>query len=117
MNKLTYTRLADSVIAIDLQNGYTVIALYGWHKGTYYGQFLLKDNQIDNWHLIEKLGRVPFGKANYNTICSAILKYVANLLDENFFDYYIKRYKYEVKCFEVGNEYFEKERLGSSSVS
>lgn len=117
MNKLTYTRLGDSVIAIDLKNGYTVIALYGWYKGTYYSRFLLKDNQIDNWSLIEKLEKVNFEKANYNTIRSAILKYVAALLDENFFDYYVKRYEYEVKCFEFGNEHYEKEKLGSPNAS
>lgn len=111
MKKLTYRKIADSAIIIDLHNGYSVIALYGWYKGCYHSQFLLKDNQIDNWSLIEKLGRVPFKRADYNTICRELLRYVKTLLEENFFDYYIQRYAYEVKCFDKGNEYFENKRI------
>lgn len=112
MEKLTYKKIADSAIIIDLHNGYSVIALYGWYKGCYHSQFLLKNNQIDNWSLIEKLGKVPFKKANYNNICYVLLKYVGNLVDENFFEYYIERYTYEVKCFDKGHEFFENEQIG-----
>ena len=49
---------------------------------------------------------------NYKTINKAILKHVANLLSDGFFDYYIDRYDYELKCFDIGNELFELERLG-----
>ena len=43
---------------------------------------------------------------------AAILKKIATLLNEGFFDYYISRYEYELKCFDLGNDVLEKERLG-----
>ena len=49
---------------------------------------------------------------DYKIINRAILKHVAILLSDGFFDCYIKRYEYELKCFDIGNEIAEKERLG-----
>ena len=43
---------------------------------------------------------------------SAKLKQVSTFLEEGFFDKYIERYEYETKCFDIGNEQMEKERLG-----
>lgn len=34
---------------------------------------------------------------------------------EKFFDPFIKRYEYELKCFERGNELFEQERLSKTN--
>lgn len=34
---------------------------------------------------------------------------------EKYFDYFVKRYEYELKCFERGNELFEQERLGKNN--
>ena len=61
--------------------------------------------------MIEKADKLVF-HVNNNTINSAILKQVSTFLDEGFFDYYIQRYKYEMNCFDVGNNLSEKERLG-----
>mgnify|MGYP007130715032 CR=1 FL=1 len=44
-------------------------------------------------------------------INSAVLKQVATFLEDGFFDYYIQRYEYELKCFDIGCEVLEKERL------
>ena len=51
-------------------------------------------------------------KKKSKIINKAILKHVATLLSDGFFDYYINRYEYEMKCFDVGNNLAEKERLG-----
>lgn len=43
-----------------------------------------------------------------------IVHYAVTVADENgakYFDSYIERYEYELKCFERGNELFEQERL------
>jgi len=115
MTKLTYTKIGNDSIAINLQNGYTVIAMKLLNPKTmkYEVTIRIKDDNIDMLDLIEKQEKVEFD-ANYKTINSAILKYVATLLSNGFFDYYIKRYCYMMKCFDRGHELFEKERLNAS---
>ena len=118
MAKLKYEKYNNSnnVIAIDLHNGYTVIAVSGFsiEKELYTTTLLLKANGIDTWKLIEKAECLEFSATN-QTINMAILKTVSKYLEEGFFDYYIKRYEYEQKCFDKGNEYFEKGKLHEKS--
>ena len=115
MQRLKYEKFNNSneVITINLHNGYSVIAVTGFdtENGVYATTLFLKDNTIDTWKLIENAENLEF-HANQNTINSAILKKVSEFLKEGFFDYYIERYKYELKCFDRGNEIIEKERLG-----
>ena len=115
MQRLKYEKFNNSneVITIDLRNGYTVIAVTGYdvETKTYITTLFLKENTIDTWKLIENAENLEF-HANHNTINSAILKQVSTFLQEGFFDYYIQRYEYEMKCFDKGNSIYEKERLG-----
>ena len=115
MQRLKYEKFNNSneVITIDLHNGYTVIAVTGFdvENKVYITTLFLKDNTIDTWKLIEKADKLVF-HANNNTVNSAILKQVSVFLDEGFFNYYIQRYKYEMNCFDVDNDFAEKERLG-----
>ncbi len=115
MGKLTYTKIGNDIITIDLQNGYTVIAtkLFKREIKKYEVTLRIKDNSVDILDLIGKQEKVEFD-ATYKTINSAILKYVATLLSDGFFDYYIRRYDYMMKCFDRGHELFEKERLNAS---
>ena len=113
-SKLTYEnyRGCKDILTIDLHNDYTVIAIKSWNpdEHKYTVQLMLKDNTIDKWDLIEKAESIEFN-VDYKIINKAILKHVATLLSDGFFDYYIQRYEYELKCFDRGNELFEKERL------
>ena len=115
MQRLKYEKFNNSndVITIDIHNGYTVIAVTGFNteNGVYTTTLFLKDNTIDTWKLIENAENLEF-HANHNTINSAILKQVSTFLQEGFFDYYIQRYEYEMKCFDKGNSIYEKERIG-----
>ena len=115
MQRLKYEKFNNSndVITIDLHNGYTVIAVTGFNaeNRVYTTTLFLKENTIDTWKLIENAENLEF-HANHNTINSAILKQVSTFLQEGFFDYYIQRYEYEMKCFDKGNSIYEKERLG-----
>ena len=114
MQRLKYEKFNNSneVITINLHNGYSVIAVTGFNieNEVYTTTLFLKGNTIDTWKLIEKAENLEFN-ANQNTINSAILKKVSEFLKEGFFDYYIERYEYELKCFDIGNEIAEKERL------
>ena len=115
MQRLKYEKFNSSndVIMIDLHNGYTVIAVTGFNteNRVYTTTLFLKENTIDTWKLIENAENLEF-HANHNAINSAILKQVSTFLQEGFFDYYIQRYEYEMKCFDKGNSIYEKERLG-----
>ena len=114
-NKLEYKHYkgCKDIITIDLHNDYTVIAIKSWNpdEHKYIVQLMLKENTVGKWDLIEKAESLEFN-VGHKIINSAILKHVATLLSEGFFDYYIKRYEYELKCFDIGNEIAEKERLG-----
>ena len=115
MQKLKYKKFNNSkdVITIDLHNRYSVIAVTGLdvENRVYTTTLFLKENTIDTWKLVENAENLEF-HVNQNTINSAILKKVSSFLEEGFFDYYIERYEYELKCFDIGNEIAEKERLG-----
>lgn len=113
MQRLKYEKYRNSneIITIDLHNGYTVIAISTGENGSYIATLFLKENTIDTWKLIENAENLEF-HANQNTINSAILKQISTFLEEGFFDYYIQRYEYEMKCFDIGDEIKQKERLG-----
>jgi hypothetical protein len=107
----------DNIITIDLHNNYTVIAIIGKNENDNYDvQLMLKENSVDKWDIIEKAEHLIFNATN-KTIHSAILKTVDTYLHEDFFNYYINRYEYELKCFDIGNELECKERLSNINVS
>jgi hypothetical protein len=112
MNKLTYTKIANDTISIDLHNGYTVVAmeLFNYDAKKYEVTFYLKDNNINMLDLIERMQNTEFD-TTYKNINSAILKYVATSLSNGDFNYYINRYDYMMKCFDKGNSVFETEWL------
>ena len=117
--RLEYTRYKglNNIITIDLHNGFSVIAIssLNYDTGNYEVELHLKDNQISDWKLIEDAEKLEF-KTDGKRINSAILKQVATFLNDGFFDKYIERYEYEIKCFDKGNELFEAERLGENNV-
>lgn len=96
----------EDIITIDLHNGYTIIAIKSLdkEKDIYCVELRIKENTVDKWDLIEKVERLEF---KTNKINSVILKYVSTLLDKGFFNYYIERNEYELKCFDIGNEMIE----------
>lgn len=96
MDKLTYKRINDNLIMIDLHNGYTIIAIISWQKEShdYDVQLMLKKDTIDTWSLIEQAEHLIF-ETNYKFIYNAVLKQVAKYFEEGFFDYYIQRFEFE----------------------
>ena len=120
MQKLTYEeyRGCKDILMIDLHNEYTIIAIKIWNKEkeNYTVELRIKENTVNKWDLIDnrndsKPEEFVFG-TNYRYINSAILKYVSQLFEDGFFDYYIERYNYEIKCLNRGNSLYEEERLG-----
>ncbi|MCM1500425.1 MAG: hypothetical protein NC124_18340, partial [Clostridium sp.] len=51
------------------------------------------------------------------SICRVVYQ-AAMVADENgekYFDYFVKRYEYELACFDRGNELFEQERINMTN--
>ena len=116
LNMLTYKRYknAENIISIDLHNDYSVIAVWSYDStdNHYDTTLFLKEKTIDKLDLI-KDDLIFY--ATRKTINSAILKQVATYLDENFFEYYIQRYEYDLKCCEIGDEEIKKEQFLNAS--
>lgn len=115
---LKYKNIASVGIDVDLHNNYTVLSFANWNKeeNNYETTFYIKRNDVDLLELIEELEVVVFTKSDSKTIRTDIANYITTLFQKGFFNRYINRYEYEQKCFDRGNELFEKERLGESDV-
>lgn len=110
---LKYTNIATVGISVDLHNDYSVVTFVNWNKenNRYEATFYIKRNDVNLLDLIEKLENVSFQNSDPKSIRTDIANYITALLSDGFFNYYINRYEYEQKCFDKGNEIFEKERL------
>nr|DAV93027.1 MAG TPA: hypothetical protein [Bacteriophage sp.] len=113
---LRYEILGNITLKIDLHNGYAVIAVAKWNKNTekYFVSFYLQDtkHQINHFDLIEDCENLEFDSNNTKSLKTDVTSFVNTLLSENVLVDYIKRYEYEQKCFELGNELLENERIG-----
>ena len=112
--KLRYEKVngSNDVLSFDLHNAYKVISITGFNveKSCYTTTLFLKADDVDEWSLIEKAENIEFNVTR-NEIHIAILKLVSEYLENGFFDYYIERYAYTLKCFDKGHEYYEVKRL------
>ena len=118
-NRLVYEKYkgCKDIITINLNNDYTIVAIKSWNSNdqNYSVDLYIKGNGIDKLDLIEKAESMVFN-SDYKSINKDILKYVSTLLSQNFFTYYIDRYEYELKCFDIGNDQLETERLCTENV-
>lgn len=105
---LRYKILGNSVISVNLNNGYSVIAISRWDsvEKIYRSTFYLKGDSYDTLDLIETEEGIVV-KADMKTLKVKLTKMITNLLIDGFFKHYIKRYEYMMKCFDKGNELFE----------
>ena len=94
------------VLEIDLENGYTIMAVYQWDKELKknYATFYLRENSIPCWDLIEDLENVPLPFTNKNTLKSEITDFVEKYYESGKLDYYIARFQYQQECFNIGSE-------------
>lgn len=97
--------------------GYSVECRYMYEKAT--GKYLLsmwlKRNDIDDKFKIDSqeidTQYIPCTKENIRQNINRIVEQTSL---SGFFDYYIERYEYTCKCFELGNALFEFETLNCS---
>ena len=107
---LRYEIIGNIALNIDLHNGYSVMAIAKWDRDTekYITTLYLKNNKfnINHFDLIEDFENFELD-SDIKTIKTDITAIVTELLSDGFFNKYIKRYEYEQKCFEIGNDSIE----------
>lgn len=91
----------DNVIIIDLHNGYSIIAIWSQNEQEFSVTLHLKENSIDRWDLIVDDWKFT---AIRGTINAAILRTVADSLEDGFFEPFIERCKYYIECENIGSE-------------
>lgn len=115
-----------SLIDIDLTkfgyNDYSVECNYYFDDsaGKYALSLYLRRNDIaDRMKISSKGIDTQYIHGDKATIVENVCRVVHSLVTvaddngEKFLDYYVKRYEYELECFDRGNEILEKERLSA----
>ena len=93
----------DNVIIIDLHNGYSVVAIWSQNENEFYEFSVtlhIKENSIDRWDLIVDDWKFTATRGSIN---AAILKTVADGLEDEFFKPFIEQCKYYIECENIGS--------------
>lgn len=92
---LRYENLSNIGIETSLHNGYSIIGFALWDKalGQYTANFYIKD---DHSSIIIK--------TDAQNIRNDLNKYINENFEAGKFNYYIKRVKYELDCFDYGDD-------------
>ena len=101
----TYENLGN-VISVDLKNGYRIVGFINYNKDTSkYDVRLYLDDVCVN--MLDYITTIHFDNIGQKLIKSVVLKRVAYLHENKKLEKYIARYAYQLKCFDMGNDFFE----------
>ena len=97
MKRLTYKKIVNSAIEIDLLNGFSTIAvvLNSSDKTTQVVSFYLKNNNTSAIIPIDEESEVNF-VVEHNKLYPEILRYVSKLLKNETFEKHIEKYNQDV---------------------
>lgn len=121
-------KFKGNTLTIDLSDfGYeNYIAECAYHFDKYKDKYSLsmylnRNDMVDRMRLSSKNVDTQYISGTKETIVENICRVVhqaatvANESGERYFDHFVERYEYELKCFERGNELFEQERLSQAN--
>lgn len=100
--------------------GYSIECTYQYdkEKEKYLLSMWLKRNDIgDKFKIDSHKIDTQYISGTKETIKQNICRIVEQAVLSGFFDYYIESFEYTCKCFDKGDEIFEKERLGDAYAS
>lgn len=102
---LRYENFSNIGIETNLHNGCTIIGLALWDKalGQYTANFYIKDDQVNHFDLMEDHSSIII-KTDAQNIRNDLNKYINENFEAGKFNYYIKRVKYELDCFDYGDD-------------
>ena len=97
------------MIKFELRDGYSIYCTYDFKKenNKYQVNLYLTRNDID---FLDKIDTY-YLESDKGIIKAVVAKLVEEKYNEGFFNYYIERIVYMLKCFDKGNEMFEDEQL------
>lgn len=109
---LRYENFCNNGVSVDLKNGYSVLAVMLWNNESknYTVSFYLKGDTYDTLELIESKENFVI-ESTVKTVKYDVTKIINDLLFSGFFKEYTDRYEYMMKCFDMGNELYESERM------
>lgn len=109
---MKYNKEANSVISINLHNGYFIIAMTKWNNECqkYFTTLYVKHKTVDILDKLENFSNVECTTTSAKEINNEVAELVIDKFKSGEFDYYINRYDYYQECFDKGNEFFENKR-------
>ena len=109
---MKYKNVATKTIAIDITDEYSIIAMISWNRDTSDCniRFYINKNNIELLDFIFSKDNM-FQGSDIKAIKHDVVRYVETNFKKGTFHKYIDRYEYMLKCFDVGNDYFENEEL------
>lgn len=109
---MKYKNVATNTISIDITDEYSVITMINWNRDTsdYNIRFYINKHNIELLDFIFSKDNM-FQGSDIKSIKHDVVRYVETNFKKGTFDNYINRYKYMLKCFDVGNDYFENKEL------
>ena len=118
LREMMQPRFKGNTMTIDLSQwgyqDYFVECSYHFDKkqGKYSLSMWINRNDIeDRMALSSKKIDTQYISGTRETIIENVCRVVHQACMSKYFDYFVDRYEYELKCFERGNELFEQERL------
>lgn len=97
-------------ITVPLENkDYKIMCIYSYIKNTdnYSLTMMLLRNDIDDPHYID----TQIIKSTKENVKSDICRLIEKAESVKYFDKYIERQNYYLDCFDIGNDFFEKEMM------
>ena len=106
---MRYENVATNTISIQINDNYSVIAMVTWNgkRKNYNINFYLKRTDIDLLDYIYAEKDV-FENSDITSIKRDIVRYIETEYKKKTFKKYIIRYEYMLKCFDKGNDYYER---------
>lgn len=108
---MKYENVGNVGIFVNINDDYDVYAIGNCNKEECTYTLYLKRKDIGMLSVIEKQENINI-KSSYKTVKTDLLKIISKLHKDNFFNYYINRFEYEQKCFDYGDDYYNKEMIG-----
>ena len=95
-------RNEGTTISVNLpRTDYTVYMMANYNKETdaYHTKLYIMRNDVEDLNLIDD--KFKF-KSNFSTLKLDMANYITEQFNKGYFKYYIDRYEYQQKCFEIG---------------
>ena len=100
-------RNEGTTISVNLpRTDYTVYMMANYNKetDTYHTKLYIMRNDVEDLNLIDD--EYEF-KSNFANLKSDMANYITEQFNKGYFKYYIDRYEYQQKCFNIGLEEME----------